>query len=324
VFVNALRTKPLQAETMVVVKRDEIGDVIYALHCFDALRTQFPNAQIWIYCKSMNVELLENCRVFDHIVLSSSELPSRCDIWLEMRGDYSTLWRALFSGCSYFLDRGTIRLKQKLSGGQAHEKHTNWEIIRPLLSKETLVSFPTIRGSQEVELAVDKKLTSNHIKQFVVVHVGARDASRRWPTERYAEVIDFLSNNFQRTTILVGHGADAESGSKVMHRVLTQNTHNWIGETSLLELNELMKRADLFIGNESGPLHFAVINKTPLIALFGPGVKDVFYPFYPNQVVLHHFKEKGHKSQTEANSTILLIQVLDVQNEIDSLLKKTP
>jgi ADP-heptose:LPS heptosyltransferase len=63
---------------------------------------------------------------------------------------------------------------------------------------------------------------------------------------------------------------------------------NMAGETTLRELAVLCERAELFVGNESGPMHFANISGTPLIALFGPGVKDVFYPYGEKSRVIHH------------------------------------
>jgi ADP-heptose:LPS heptosyltransferase len=45
---------------------------------------------------------------------------------------------------------------------------------------------------------------------------------------------------------------------------------------TLLQFAELAKHANLFVGNESGPLHIAALMDTPLVGIYGPGVKDVF------------------------------------------------
>ena len=80
------------------------------------------------------------------------------------------------------------------------------------------------------------------------------------------------------------------------------------GETNLLQLAALMRSAKLFVGNESGPLHFAIIEKKPLVALFGPGVENVFYPLYPNQKVIHHVSDVDPKDKKQTSMLLITPQ----------------
>ncbi|MBT8326087.1 MAG: hypothetical protein KJP21_00100, partial [Bacteroidia bacterium] len=82
----------------------------------------------------------------------------------------------------------------------------------------------------------------------------------------------------------------------------------------------LCNRAQLFIGNESGPLHIAAAQNTPNIALFGPGVKNVFYPKNEKSIVHHYFLARGHKQQTIENTTIRSITINEVKQSVDKLL----
>jgi ADP-heptose:LPS heptosyltransferase len=93
-----------------------------------------------------------------------------------------------------------------------------------------------------------------------------------------------------------------------------------VGEFNLLEYAALCEQANLFIGNESGPLHIAAAMNIPTIALFGPGVKDVFYPKSDKSIVHHYFLATGHKQQTIEDSTIFTIKVKEVIGSVDKLL----
>jgi ADP-heptose:LPS heptosyltransferase len=93
-----------------------------------------------------------------------------------------------------------------------------------------------------------------------------------------------------------------------------------VGEFNLLEYAALCEKAKLFIGNESGPLHIAAAMNTPNVALFGPGVKDVFYPKNEKSIVHHYFLATGHKQQTIENSTIFTITVDEVKKSVDYML----
>ena len=92
-----------------------------------------------------------------------------------------------------------------------------------------------------------------------------------------------------------------------------------VGEFNLLEYAALCESATLFVGNESGPLHIAAAQNTPTVALFGPGVRDVFYPKNNKSIVHHYFLARGHKQQNLENSTIFEINVEEVIKSVDVL-----
>ena len=84
-----------------------------------------------------------------------------------------------------------------------------------------------------------------------------------------------------------------------------------------MQLAAVMRQCDFFVGNESGPLHFAIVEKKPLVALFGPGVKDVFYPLYPNQKVIHHMNDQ--LTEEDKISSMLKISEQEVVAAVESL-----
>jgi ADP-heptose:LPS heptosyltransferase len=67
-------------------------------------------------------------------------------------------------------------------------------------------------------------------------------------------------------------------------------------------------------------MHIAASANCKLIGLFGPGVRNVFYPMDDNAIVLHHFKKRRHSHQTEGNSTILQISTEEVRAAIQQLM----
>lgn len=90
---------------------------------------------------------------------------------------------------------------------------------------------------------------------------------KRWPVERYAELIELLSPDF--FVALVGGPGDETTGDAVTRKLKTPLT-NLIGRTTLRELYALLKRTDLFVGNDSAPMHVAAAAGTPTVAIFGP------------------------------------------------------
>ncbi|MFT5512546.1 MAG: ADP-heptose:LPS heptosyltransferase [Bacteroidia bacterium] len=318
-FVNSFKKPPEKVASILVVKLDEIGDMIYILHCIEALGNHFPDAAITVFCKSMNASLIEQTGKVKHLLSEESQLQTYYDIQVDFRGNLNSLKRAIKGKCGIYLDRGSIRLRNKFTGGQRHEVETNQDTIQWLFPDDYNWAKPQLNVTAEDELHVSNLLHEFHIANYVVMHCGARDEARRWPVERFSALIDAIHSKYGKKTVLVGAPNESDLNNEVCSK--TSHAVNFAGKTNLIELTALIRKADLFVGNESGPLHFAIVEQKPLVALFGPGVKDVFYPLYPNQKVIHHVSDKDQKTQTAENSTILQITVEEVINKVTTLLK---
>lgn len=106
---------------------------------------------------------------------------------------------------------------------------------------------------------------------LVVVHPGtsAFAAFKRWPPERYAAVADRLAAERGADIVLSSGPADRELAEDVAGRMARPVALTPPG-TGLPELVELLRRTDLFIGSDTGPMHIASALKAPAVALFGP------------------------------------------------------
>ncbi len=307
-LVNTGKEAPRAAKRILLVKLDEIGDVIYNLHCFEALCNRYPDAEIVLWCKPMNNILVKQ---FPQIqaINNVNNIQGRFDIQIDFRGNWKSLLWPLTGKSTYYLERGSTRFYYKLNGGQVHETTTNKQTILPLFDLAYPWPEPRLRPSEEDKEAIDALLSEMGITDFVVMHTGARDELRRWPQDRFRDLASEIHENYGLHILFVG-GPNEDAINEPITAKLPF-AHNIAGRTSLLELSELTRKARFFIGNESGPMHFAVINKTPLVALFGPGVKDVFYPLHANQHVLHHLDK-----QPAQVTDITVQEVLNAVNQI--------
>ncbi|TQE19543.1 glycosyltransferase family 9 protein [Streptomyces ipomoeae] len=103
----------------------------------------------------------------------------------------------------------------------------------------------------------------------VVVHPGAESASRRWPAERFADLVRRL-----RTA---GHRVVVSGGPKEDALVLAVAARAGLPEEDVLrgglpfgELSALVARAALVVSGDTGLAHLAVAHATPSVTLFGP------------------------------------------------------
>ena len=318
-YINLLGDKSYDFKSILIIKMDEIGDLVTALPVFYNLHALYPTASQTLVCKSFNNIFFKH---LDYVLCVNSlgeVRENQYDLIIDLRGTEETLSYALKHKPKLRLDRGSIRFKNKFTGGQKNEIDTNLEVIQPLL-REDVIWSNKIQTSKDEHTKVKEYLGLEGVSKYVIMHLGARDKARRWPVERYAEVITHINKTYSLPCLLVGGPDDHELNDACLAMVKSKSNLNVVGKFDLIEYAALCEEASLFVGNESGPLHIAAAQNTPTIALFGPGVKDVFYPKNDKSIIHHYFLARGHKQQTLENSTIFSIKVAEVIASVDTLL----
>lgn len=318
-YINLLGDKSYDFKSILIIKMDEIGDLVTALPVFYNLNALYPTATQTLVCKSFNSIFFKHVDYISCVNSFDEVKEKQYDLIVDLRGTEETLGYALQHKPKLRLDRGSIRFKNKFTGGQKNEIDTNIEVIQPLLTEDVIWSNK-IRTTHGEHAKVKEYLGLEGVSTYVLMHLGARDKSRRWPMERYAEVISYINSAYSLPCLLVGGPDDKELNDSCLALVKSKSNLNVVGEFDLLEYAALCEEAILFVGNESGPLHIAAAQNTPTIALFGPGVKDVFYPKNDKSIIHHYFLARGHKQQTLENSTIFNITVDEVKDSVEKVL----
>ncbi len=124
-------------------------------------------------------------------------------------------------------------------------------------------------------------------KWKVVVAPGARHFTKRWPAEYFVRVICALKERHGLNTILVGGPDDVSVGESILAQLEQGVAISTMGKFTITETAALIKRAHLFLSNDSGLMHVAAAFNRPLIALFGSTVEELgFFPFSEQATVL--------------------------------------
>ena len=100
---------------------------------------------------------------------------------------------------------------------------------------------------------------------------GAYGSAKRWHPDKFAEIAKKYSSSYD---ILIFGGKNEINDSKAIATYLddsgVKNYTNLSGETNLIQLIAKISILDLFITNDSGPMHIAAAFNIPTLSIFGP------------------------------------------------------
>jgi heptosyltransferase-2 len=147
--------------------------------------------------------------------------------------------------------------------------------------------------------AWDKKAADFYAAQGVTeqstligFNIGSAVPQKRWPAKRFAAVADYFAEQGY-TCVFFGGSMDEQ----MVQEATGQMKYNAIiatGKFSIGELAAAIRRCSLFITNDSGPMHVAVSQHVPLVALYGPSNPKFYGPYTNNAIILEstdHYEE---------------------------------
>jgi lipopolysaccharide heptosyltransferase II len=121
-------------------------------------------------------------------------------------------------------------------------------------------------------------------RPLIALHPGCHHtfAARRWPSERFAQLIDNLYMKFGGQAILLGGPEEVTLREEVLASLRSPLQCLSLAGTEELFLSAaIIELCDLFIGNDSGLMHIAAAVKTPTLGIFGPTNPAAWAPFMP-------------------------------------------
>lgn len=298
---------------ILVVRTDRLGDVILSTPVIKNLRSAFPKAFIAFVCRPYTRDVLEGNPGLDEVIVY--------DKYGKHKGFWSSIKFALYLRRKKFdlalilhptnrvhmitflagipervgWDRKlswllTRRVRHQKQEGKKHELEYTLDLLRelniPVIHFDTY--FPLI---SEAETAVDNLLKNKGLTdgdKFIVIHPSASCRSKRWPQERFQRVVELLRLRTGLRVIVVTSSSEKGFGEGLIG---DSGVIDLRGSLTIPELGALLKRASLFVSNDSGPVHIAANFNTPVISIFGrndPGLSPLRWGPKGNQSFYFH------------------------------------
>jgi lipopolysaccharide heptosyltransferase I len=320
VFADSAASSTFQR--LLIVRLGAMGDIIHTLPAATALRRAFPEAAIGWVVEERWAELL--CTLAEprsgplsarrpladriHTVNTYSwrKTPFSVQTWEQIAAGLSELRAPRYEVAVDF--QGSVRsaLLARWSGApvtygvaQPRENVASMFYTRQMIARgrhivEQNLSLAEAVAHRSLEMpqvefprdeAMEKQIADrvrHSIGDFVLLSPGAGWGAKQWPAERYGQVARRLAEDGSKCLINFGPGEEplvqaVEDASEGAAQRMA---------CSLAELIALTRRARLFIGGDTGPMHLAAALGIPVVAIFGPTNPVRNGPFATRSIVL--------------------------------------
>jgi ADP-heptose:LPS heptosyltransferase len=288
---------------ILILRRDNIGDLVCTTPLIAALREQLPGAWLGALVTSYNADVLAGNPALDEVFVYEklkhrsgsllSHLRSRLGQWTRMREQ--NIDCVLVPANS----PRTLKLARSLKPGRVlaapvavpprqHEVERVYDLGRALglRGKPGPLCLRADAGKRaELEVRVGAG-------PFVAMHISARRPAQRWPLERYAALAAALAK--QTRVILLwapgasdnpGHPGDDAAAAEVS-RMAGNPAVVPVATADLKTLIAALSLAGRVVCPDGGAMHLAAALAKPVVAMFGDSPVDRWRPWgVPHRVV---------------------------------------
>lgn len=120
--------------------------------------------------------------------------------------------------------------------------------------------------------------------KLIGFNIGSAVVTKRWAPERFAEVADTLAAKGYKP-VFFGGTMDEE----MVHGAVSLMRTTPVVATGAFTIGTLaaaMRRCSLIITNDSGPMHVAISQKVPIVAMYGPSSPKLYGPYTDNALIV--------------------------------------
>jgi lipopolysaccharide heptosyltransferase II len=279
---------------ILVVELWNIGDVVLTIPFLTQLRAVFPNARITLLGQPHARVILEGTTLVDEYI--------ETDLAWTRTGPFDPFayhWRAFmrtvlelrrrkfdvaFQSRKHVRERVLLALSgarrrvgyaDQPDGSADRHKSDEWlDLLAGFGGAGDRLAYSRLKVSESERAWTEAFLFAHGVSSSDVVvgiHPGASVPKKRWPLERFREATRFVAQQpGVRPLVFVdpsGYGAALGEVDGVIS-----------AKVDLRRMMALLKRCDVLLCNDSGPMHLAGALGVPTVAVFGSGIRRLFAP----------------------------------------------
>ncbi|MFC3068582.1 glycosyltransferase family 9 protein [Phenylobacterium soli] len=292
-----------------------IGDAVLSSGLIKRLHDEIPQASFTIVAGPVAAPLFAEVPNLDEVIVFAKAKDGShwFDLWRKVR---KRRWGLIVdmrgSGISRFLSAKRRAVYRRPAG--AAPVHKVLEAAR-VLRIEDDPAPPHIFTSPAIEAYADE-LTAG-TGPILALAPAANWVGKTWPLERFSQVaIRLLRNSgapLENGRLMVLGGRDEVNLGRDLKEVVARGQLiDLAGKVDLLTAYACLKRARLFIGNDSGAMHLAAAAGVPTLGLFGPSDERLYGPWGEHARAIRGTRTLEQIQQADPHLTQAICHMMDL------------
>lgn len=287
-----------------------VGDCVMSIGSLKTLKYENPESKIYLVTKPRLDNIYRDMKEIEKIII----LPQKITIknffaviksmgihkirnGILLTNSFSSALLFRLAGIKYLtgymkdLRSFMLAKKKKLPKRISHQQDLYVDLIHffngykseKRFSNSIFLSEKQLLNGNELinKLGIDKSKKLIGISPFTAYGI-----SKEWPKQRFLELIEKLKSSADVEIILFGSASEKNRLEKLCESTGSK-VHIVSEGYSLSDAICIMKRINLFIGNDSGLMHIASALGIPLLGIFGPTLPEKSFPFSKNSEFIY-------------------------------------
>ncbi|RKU25816.1 hypothetical protein C6499_14390 [Candidatus Poribacteria bacterium] len=295
----------MASEKILLIRLSSLGDIVLTTPAIRAVRAHFPDAYIAMLVAKQSAEILrENPHLneiitFDRLAKNkdTGEMlriirllrERKFTLTIDLQRKFRTEMLMYFSGAAERIGKGrfcTVRVHEQ---GNKHATAHYFDLLHA-------AGIPAEDPRLELFLSESEQLDTaqrfdtagvNDGQLKVGFFPGAGWKLREWMPDRFAAIGDKLVEHFNANVLIFGGQKETELVQTVAD-LMNARAILFAGNLQIRELAACIEKCDLFLTNDTGPMHIAAAVGTPTVSLFGPGNHIRFQPLGELHQTIRH------------------------------------
>ncbi len=292
-------------EKILLIRLSSLGDIVLTTPAIRAIRAHFPNAYIAMLVAKQSADVLRQNPNLNEIIQFNRSARDKDTgemlrilrilrqrkfaLTFDFQRKFRTELLMYLSGASERVGKGrlcTIRVPEQ---GNKHATEHYFDLLHaagiPAESRELEIFLSKFERADACYVFEEAGVSELQLK--VGLFPGAGWKLREWMPERFASIGDRLVQHFNAQVLIFGGPKDVELVTTVCN-LMNEPAVPFAGTLQIRQLAASIEKCDLFLTNDTGPMHIAAAVGTPTLALFGPGNHIRFQPLGDAHTIIRY------------------------------------
>ncbi|XBQ15220.1 MAG: glycosyltransferase family 9 protein [Oceanicaulis sp.] len=269
-------------ERILFITATRIGDAVLFSGPLAHLAETRPEAEITVACGPLAAPLFRAAPGVDRVIVMTKQkqgghwldlwreaVTARWDLVVDLRGSVT----------SWFLLAKDRRVNRKTPGRENRHRVREAGAVLGLDPPPA----PQVWTDAAAEKTADARLPSG--RPVLALAPAASAPFKEWAPERFCELANRLTAEggaLEGAAVAIFGGPGDHETAGTVAAGIEGEVIDLTGQLDLVEAAACLKRARLFVGNDSGLMHIAAASGAPTLGLFGPTDEALYGPWGPN------------------------------------------